>query len=338
MSAKTENRQWILASRPVGNAYREAFELISKPVPQPGDRQVLVDNKVLSMDGGTRMYMTDREDSYQPGTPLGSPLVGTVLGVIAQSNHPDFAPGDRVRCYGQWADFSLVSPDSEYCTKLDDHHDDIKQYVGIFGANGWTAYVGVLETGAAKPGETFLVSAAAGCTGLLAGQVAKINGCRVIGIAGSKAKCDILTSEYGFDAAINYKEENVEAALRRLCPEGVDVYFDNVGGEILDAALANMALYGRVAICGLITNYIAQGPVPGPYHFDLVLMKRLRIEGFFSPDFYARGIEISPILAKWHDQGQLNLPFEVSQGLEATPDAFTKLFTGGNIGKVVVEL
>lgn len=334
----TQNRHWVLARRPVGNGYAEAFALRSEPVPQPGEGQILVENKVLSMDSGTRMYMTDREDSYQPGTPLGEKLIGTVLGEVAASRHPGFAVGDRVRCYGQWADYSLVSPDAEYCVRLDDAHADLKQYVGIFGANGWTAWVGVIETGKAKRGESFVVSAAAGCTGIMAGQIAKLTGCRVIGIAGGAAKCSLLTSEYGFDAAIDYKAGNVEAELARLCPDGIDLYFDNVGGEILDAALANMALFGRVAVCGLITNYIAQGAVPGPYRFDQVLMKRLRIEGFFSPDFYARESEINPILSRWQEAGQLKLPFDVSRGLEATPAAFTKLFTGANIGKVVVEL
>jgi hypothetical protein len=148
----------------------------------------------------------------------------------------------------------------------------------------------------------------------------------------------MLVSDFGFDAAIDYKSENVEQALARFCPEGIDLYFDNVGGEILDAALSNMALFGRVAVCGLITNYIAQGPVPGPYRFDQVLMKRLRIEGFFSPDFYAREHEINPILEKWRCEGLLRLPYEVSHGLEATPEAYSKLFSGANIGKVVVEL
>jgi NADPH-dependent curcumin reductase CurA len=264
--------------------------------------------------------------------------MGTVLGVVAKSRHPGFAAGDRVRCYGQWSDYSIVSPNAEYCAKLDGTQADLKQYVGILGANGWTAYVGVIETGAAKAGETFVVSAAAGCTGIMAGQIAKLTGCRVIGIAGSQTKCDLLKADYGFDAAINYKTDNVEQALGQLCPDGIDLYFDNVGGEILDAALGNMALFGRVAVCGLITNYIAQGPVPGPYRFDQVLMKRLRIEGFFSPDFYAREHELNPILSKWQAQGSLKLPFEVSQGLEATPEAYSKLFTGANIGKVVVEL
>ncbi len=334
----TENRHWTLAKRPVGNGYAEAFALATETLPALGEGQILVANKVLSMDSGTRMYMTDREDSYQPGTPLGAKLIGTVLGVVTESRHPGYKAGDRVRCYGQWADYSVVEPDTTYCTKLDDAHADLKEYVGIYGANGWTAWVGVVETGAVKAGETFVVSAAAGGTGLIAGQIAKALGCRVIGIAGGTAKCDLLTREYGFDGAIDYKAANVEAELARLCLEGIDVYFDNVGGEILDAALANMALFGRVAVCGLITNYIAQGPVPGPYRFDQVLMKRLRIEGFFSPDFYVREPAFNPELARLAAAGKLRLPFEVSTGLEATPEAFTKLFTGANIGKVVVEL
>ncbi|MFM9937115.1 MAG: NADP-dependent oxidoreductase [Novosphingobium sp.] len=334
----TQNRHWILAKRPIGNGYADAFALCKEPVPVAGEGQIVIANKVLSMDSGTRMYMTDREDSYQPGTPLGDKLIGTVLGVVTETRHPTYAVGDRVRCYGQWADYSLVDPATTYCTRLDDAHADLKEYVGIYGANGWTAYVGVVETGAAKAGETFVVSAAAGCTGIMAGQIAKALGCRVIGIAGGAAKCALLTSEYGFDAAIDYKAGDAADELAQLCPEGIDLYFDNVGGEILDAALGQMALYGRVAICGLLTNYTAQGPVPGPYRFDQVLMKRLRIEGFFSPDFYAREAEFNPVLARWHAAGQLKLPFEVSHGLEAIPEAFTKLFTGGNIGKVVVEL
>ncbi len=334
----TQNRHWILASRPIGNGYADAFALREEPVPVPAEDQIVIANKVLSMDSGTRMYMTDREDSYQPGTPLGEKLIGTVLGVVTETRHPGYAVGDRVRCYGQWADYSLVDPATTYCTKLDDAHADLKEYVGIYGANGWTAYVGVVETGAAKAGETFVVSAAAGCTGIMAGQIAKALGSRVIGIAGGAAKCGLLTSDYGFDAAIDYKAGDVAGELARLCPEGIDLYFDNVGGEILDAALGNMALFGRVAVCGLLTNYTAQGPVPGPYRFDQVLMKRLRIEGFFSPDFYAREAVFNPLLARWAAAGQLKLPFEVSHGLEATPEAFTKLFTGGNIGKVVVEL
>ncbi|MCG8442891.1 MAG: NADP-dependent oxidoreductase [Caulobacterales bacterium] len=332
------NRYWALARRPVGNAYAEAMELRSEPIPSAGEGELLVRNRVLSMDSGTRMYLTDRTDSFQDGVPLGAKMMGTVIGEVLESRHPDFTAGDRVRCYGNWSDYSVVDPRALYAAKLDGAQDDLKHYVGVFGANGWTAYVGVIETGDVRAGDTFVVSAAAGCTGIMAGQIAKIAGCRVIGIAGSHDKCALLKSDFGFDGAINYKSENVEAALARLAPEGVNVYFDNVGGEILDAALANMAVFGRVAVCGLITNYIADGRVPGPYRFDLVLMKRLRIEGFFSPDFYHREPEFNPILERWRAEGRLRLPFDVTTGLENTVTAYAKLFSGANIGKVVVEI
>lgn len=332
------NRRWVLARRPVGNDYVSAFEMDEATLPALAEGQVLVRNRVLSMDTGTRMWFTDREDSYSPPLPLGEHIIGTVLGEIVESRHSSYQVGVRVRCYGTWSDYSLVVPDAAYIARLDSGNADLKDYVGIVGANGWTAYIGVIETGAVRAGDTFVVSAAAGCTGLMAGQIAKIAGCRVIGIAGSDAKCRLIQTEFGFDGAINYKTDDVEAGLGDLCREGVNVYFDNVGGPILDAVLPNMALFGRVAVCGLITNYIASEPVPGPYRFDQVLMKRLKIEGFFSPDFYQREAELNPILRRWAQAGQLKLPFDRSKGLENTISAYTKLFTGENIGKVVVEL
>ena len=334
----TINRLWVLARRPIGNDYASAFELIEEPLPDLAEGQVMVRNRVLSMDTGTRMWLTDRADSYSPPLGLGERIIGTVLGEVVGSRHSEYRVGDRVRCYGSWSDFSVVSPGEAYIATIDDLNRDLKDYVGLIGANGWTAYIGVIETGEVRAGDTFVVSAAAGCTGLMAGQIAKIAGCRVIGIAGSDQKCALIQSEYGFDGAINYKTENVETALASLCPEGVNAYFDNVGGPILDAVLPNMALYGRVAVCGLITNYIATGPVPGPYRFDQVLMKRLKIEGFFSPDFYRREPDLNPIIRRWAGAGQLKLPFDVSTGLENTITAYTRLFTGENIGKVVVEL
>lgn len=332
------NRHWVLAQRPVGNAYGDAFDLKEGPIPRISGGQILVQNHVLSMDSGTRMWMTDREDSYQPGLPLGATLMGTNVGRVIESKHPDFKAGDAARYYGQWSDVSIVDPKDTYAAVIENPIDDLKQYVGVLGANGWTAYVGVVETARVEAGETFLVSAAAGCTGIMAGQVAKAKGARVVGIAGSDEKCQLLVSDYGFDAAVNYKKDGLEGAIGEACPKGIDVYFDNVGGDILDAALGHMALFGRVAVCGLLHNYSATGPVPGPYRFDQVLMKRLRIEGFFSPDFYHREPEFNPQLQAWMDSGALKLPFEVTKGLENTVEAYTKLFTGGNIGKVVVEL
>jgi NADPH-dependent curcumin reductase CurA len=203
--------------------------------------------------------------------------------------------------------------------------------------NGWTALAGVEEVGAAKAGETVLVSAASGCTGMLAAQVAKNLGCTVLGLAGSAEKCRFLEEEIGIDRAIDYKRDDVGAALAEL-DEGVDVYFDNVGGPLLDAVLPNMALYGRIAICGLLAEYEEDAPIPGPARFDQILMRRLRVEGFFSPDFAHRGPDYVARLRGWHEEGRLKLPFDVTQGLENAVKAYERLFSGANIGKVLVDL
>lgn len=334
----TKNRQWVLAQRPEGDAFNDALEFVDAPMPVPEDGELLVRNLIISMDAGTRMWMSPREDSFQPPTPVGAKVEGTVIGVVEQSRHAGYQNGDVVRIYGQWADYSIAKPITSVCAKVDGSEPDLRQYVGLFGANGWTGYVGVIETGQAKAGDTFVVSSAAGATGSIAGQIAKIAGCRTIGIVGSDDKCTHIKQDLGFDEAINYKSQDVETMLRELCPGGVDVYFDNVAGPILDAVLANMALFGRVALCGLITQYGAEEPVPGPYKFDLVLMKRLKIEGFFSPDFYHREAEFNPRLRAWRDQGRLKYKFDETVGLENCVDAYSKLFAGTNRGKVVVKV
>jgi NADPH-dependent curcumin reductase CurA len=334
----TLNRCWIMARRPQGDDFQSALEFREIPLAQLTDGDVLIRNVYLSMDAGTRMWMNAREDSYQPPTPVGAQVQGMALGVVEESRHPDYRPGDLVRAYGQWADFSVSRPDEIYVARVSWRLPDLRQYLAVFGPNGWTAYLGVMEYGRAKPGETFVVSSAAGATGALAGQVAKAHGCRVIGIAGTDEKCAWIQRDFGFDAAINYKTENVEAALRELCPRGVDVYFDNVAGPVLDAVLSNMALYGRVAECGLINNYDKDGPIPGPYKFDMILMKRLTVTGFFSPDFYHRGPHIDKLTRPWYDEGKLTMAFEVVPGVENTVEAYRRLFTGANRGKVIVEV
>jgi len=333
-----DNRSWVLAGRPAGNNYDECLRLDGKPIAPLQDGEYLLKSHVLSMDSGTRMYMTDREDSYQEGVPLGSAMVGTVIGEVVESKASEYAVGDIVRCYGEWADYSVVNPQMTYSAKIQNPVDDLKTYVGIYGANGWTAYVGVMDVAVPKAGETFVISAAAGCTGIMAGQLAKIAGCKVIGISGSDKKCALLENEFGFDATINYKSNDVSEELAKKAGDGVDIYFDNVGGPILDAVMPHMAIFGRIPICGLITSYVAEGRLPGPIHFDLVLMKRLRIEGFFSPDFYSREQEINPKLMEWEKNNNLRLPFDVTSGLENTVTAYSKLFSGENVGKVVVEL
>jgi NADPH-dependent curcumin reductase CurA len=335
----TENRCWNLIARPKGDNFHDALKFTSQTMPQLRDGDVLIRNGYLSLDAGTRMWMSPREDSYQPPTSSQDlPVAGMVLGTVVTSLHPDYRSGDLVRAYGQWADFSVTRPDDTYIARLSWRQDDLRQYLAVFGPNGWTAHVGVHEVGQVRPGETFVVSSAAGVTGGLAGQMAKIAGCRVIGIVGSDAKCAYIEREFGFDGAINYRTQDVHGAMKSLCPNGVHVYFDNVAGPVLDAVLPNMAIHGRVAVCGLMTQYGVDEAVPGPYKYDQVLMKRLRIEGFFSPDFYHREPDFNRLTAEAFRTGRLRVPFVVGDGLESTVDAYSQLFTGANIGKVIVQV
>ena len=220
---------------------------------------------------------------------------------------------------------------------MDESISDPRQHFGVVGLNGWTALLGVREVADTQPGDTVLVSAAAGATGLLACQIAKVMGAKVYGIAGGADKCAYLVNELGLDGAIDYKNSDVAAELEKI-DGGIDVYFDNVGGPILDAALPNMAMHGRIAICGLIASYSEGGKLPGPENFDQILMKRLRVEGFLCPDFFEKGDQLTAQLKTWLEDGKVTMPFDETQGLENMLVAYAKLFTGANIGKVIVKL
>ncbi len=333
-----DNNYWVMRSMPEGSNFSECFELEKENSIEIPKGSILTKNIYLSMDAGTRMIMTDREDSYLPPTPIGEKITGTVLSEVVESDNSNYLPGQKIRSWGQWADYSIIDPNTMFPSLVDDSEIDLINYVGILGANGWTAYVGVTETGRARKGDTFVVSAAAGCTGLLVGQIAKITGCKVIGIAGTQEKCNLICEDFGFDGAINYKKEDVSNRLKTLCPEGINVYCDHVGGPIAEAVYENMALFGTIAISGLLDYYSSSKRSPGPKNYDLILMKRLRVEGFFSPDFYHREKEFNPILKNWLDENKIKLPFQITKGLKNLPEAYLKLFEGGNIGKVVVEL
>ena len=330
------NRYWRLDRHPEGNDFAAAFSLVEGPLRSTADGEVLVENQYLSLDAGTRLWMTSRTDGYQPPLPLGEPIKGLVLGEVVASKHAGFKPGDLVRGFGEWGDRSLMRPELSGLVALDRGIADPRQHLGVLGLNALTAYVGVVEVGAARPGETVLVSAAAGATGMLAVQIARNMGCRVIGIAGGAEKCRFLVRELKVAEAIDYKAGNVERALAALAP--IHVYFDNVGGPLLDAVLPNLAHNGRVAVCGLVATYAADEPTAGPRRFDQVLMRRLTIKGFFAPDWLHRGDEINQLLRPWLHDGRITLHFDMSDGLESVPDAYRKLFTGANIGKVLVRL
>ena len=331
------NRFWQLNSRPVDDDVASALSLETEPMPDMAEGEVLVKTAWLSMDAGTRMWMTEREDSYQPPLELGTKMVGLVLGHVAQSRHPDFVEGDFVRGFGHWAEYATVQPELAGLVKVDEAIADIKQHFGVLGFNGWTALWGIQETAAVKAGDNVLVSAAAGSTGVLACQIAKILGANVYGLAGGPDKCRWLENELGITKAIDYKNDDVSAELAKVI-NGIDAYFDNVGGPLLDAVLPNMAMYGRIALCGLMAQYQGDGRGQGPVHFDQILMKRLRIEGFFSPDFMDQGERLTVQLAQWMDDGLIDTPFDVTDGIENVLVAYDKLFSGGNIGKVLVRI
>ena len=328
------HRLWRLIDHPIGVDFAAAIRLEEAACPEPVGGEVLVRNRWLSLDAGTRMWMTARTDGYQPPLPLGTVVPGQVLGEVVASRHPGFREGDLVRGFGQWADHSCIRPETSGLTVLDASVRDPRQHLGVLGMNGWTAYVGIAEVARAQPGEMVLVSAAAGSTGLLAIQIARNLGCRTAGIVGGAEKCRFLREEIGTSVAIDRRSGDLEVQLAGL--GGVDVYFDNVGGPLFDAILPTMNLYGRIALCGLIASYEDDGMTVR--RFDQILMRRLQVTGFFSPDFATRGEELTARLREWFDAGQLAMPFDETIGLENILSAYAKLFTGGNVGKVLVQL
>ena len=333
-----KNRFWRIDSRPVGTDFANALSLQESDLGAAPDGQITIRNSMISMDAGTRMWLTDRTDGYQPPLDLGNPMTGLVVGEIIDSAHPDFAVGEWVRTFGVWGDYSQVDPVMTGAVKLDMSVADKRAWFGPLGMNGWTALWGIEKTGAAKPGETAVISAAAGATGILAVQIAKLLGCKTVAIAGGAEKCAFLTGTIGADFALDYKAADFAETLDTAAQEtsGFDVYFDNVGGPILDQVLTRMNHYGRIAVCGLVSDY--HGERTAPREFDQVLMRRLRIEGFFSPDFMDKGPELTARLKNWLDAGALTMPYDITHGLENTLSAYEKLFTGGNTGKVIVEL
>jgi hypothetical protein len=265
-------------------------------------------------------------------------MVGLVLGTVCESRDPAYAVGALVRGFGQWADYPVVTPALTGLDVVDANVADPREHFGTLGMNAWTALIGVRDVARIQPGEWIAVSAAAGATGSMACQVARNLGARVVGIAGGPQKCRYLTEELEVDIAIDYKADDIAARLAAEVPGGLNAYFDNVGGPILDAVLPNMALYGRVAVCGLVAAYDNDAPLPGPARYDQVLMKRLRIEGFFLPDFFGQTERFLPPLRAWLEEGRLAMRLDETQGLENVLKAYARMLNGGAIGKVVVKV
>ena len=329
------HRQWRLRRRPVGDIGPDDLELVTVPKPVPGPGQFLVRTIYLSLDPTNRIWMSDRPQ-YMPPVAIGDVMRGGVVGVVEQSNHPGFAVGDYVRpVVGGWQEY--VVADAAQRLKVDDAVP-LLAHMSAMGMTGATAYFGLLDIGRPQPGETVVISAAAGAVGSIAGQIAKLKGCRAVGLAGSDDKCRWVTGELGFDACINYKTEDVGAALSRECPSGIDVDFENVGGPILDEVLARINLNARVVLCGLISTYNDDGPVPGPYQFSMILMRRALVKGFIVSDYAARFREFYADMGQWLAQGKIRWRTDVVDGIENAATAVNRLFTGANTGKLVVRV
>lgn len=330
-----QNRQLRLARIPVGLIAPADFALATEPVPEPGEGQALVRTTFISLDPTNRIW-ANGAPSYLPAVKIGDVMRSVGIGVVERSRAASLPEGTVVEGMLGWQAYTVARA-AELSPIVHYPGVPLERYPGVAPHIVLTAYCGLKEVGVAKAGETLVVSAAAGAVGSIAGQMGKLMGLRVVGIAGGAEKCAWLR-EIGFDAAIDYKSEDVPAALKANCPKGVDVYFDNVGGKILDAVLARMNLFGRVAVCGLIANYNATEPVPGPYNFGAILIKRLTVRGFIVMDFYSRKDVALAEIVPWVSEGRLQWKVDVVDGLESIPSAINRLFDGSNKGKLVVRV
>jgi len=328
------NRQLVLNSRPKGMLAPGDLQLKETAVPGLQDGQALARVKYLSIDPTMRIWMA--ADSYLPAVAIGEVMRSFGFAEIVESRHPDYRKGDRVTGFTGLQDYvavELASQAFQKVQKIPFVSDTV--FLGLLGINGLTAFFG-MEMAAPKKGETMVVSAAAGATGSIVGQIGNIRGCRVVGIAGTDDKCNWLSKDLGFDAAINYKHRDWKGKLAAAVPDGIDIDFENVGGEIMQTVLGLMNLHGRVVVCGLISGYNKQDP--GMMSLGTVILKRLRVEGFLLLDYVSRFMEAATQLGQWKMFGKIKDRETIVEGLEKTPDAINMLFTGANTGKLIVKI
>jgi len=330
------NRQWRLAARPVGAIKESDFAWHEEPVPPLRAGEALVRNLFLSLDPTCRVWIS-AGDSYLPPVGIGEVVRGITVGVVEESLNDALPVGTHVTGLLGWQEYAVTDGTGLRPTPQG-LPIPLSFYLGLFGHIGLTAYFALLAVGQPQPGETLVVSAAAGATGSLVGQIGKIKGCRVVGIAGGAEKCRWLREELGFDAAVDYKAGALTESLRQHCPHGVDVYFENVGGAILEAVLNVINVRARIVLCGLISQYNAAAPVPGPANFGSLLVNRARLEGFIVLDYLSRAQEAFADLGRWYAEGRIKYREEIVAGLEHAPAALNKLFTGAHKGKLVVKL
>lgn len=331
------NRRLVLAERPTGSVDESTIRLERLDVPEPGDGQALVHTRYLSIDPTIRTWMDD-VPGYLPPIAVGEVVRSAGIGEVVRSNSGRYKPGALVFGTPGWQDYVLADEGAASMQILPDGIDPTAA-LSVFGVTGMTAYFGLLEVGKLKEGDTVVVSGAAGATGSTVGQLARIKGARrVVGIAGSAEKCEWLVGELGFDAAVNYKTDNVAGRLREACPDGIDLFFDNVGGEILNICLGQIALRGRVVLCGAISAYNAREKTVGPRNYTNLISRRGRMEGFIILDYLDRFPEGQAEMAGYVADGRVTFATHVVDGLEQAPAALNLLFTGGNRGKVIVKV
>jgi hypothetical protein len=330
------NRQILLKRRPEGLVQRDDFESVDGARPEPADGEVLVRTDWLGIDATVRTWLSKAE-GYIPPVEIGEVVRCSGVGTVLESRSAKVPEGSLVATLTGWQEYAVVGDDPMLTTVLAEGSDPLAA-LSVFGAAGMTAYVGLTDIGDVAAGETVVVSAAAGGTGSIAVQIAKILGCRVIGIAGTDEKCAWLVDELGIDGAINHRTDDLAAKLKELCPRRVDVFFDNTGGPILDAVLSRLANNGRVVLCGAISSYNDAHKPPGPANYLNLISRRGRMQGFISWDYWGRWAEITEQLEKWMFDGKLVHREHVFDGLDAAPDALNAMFTGENLGKIVIRV
>jgi hypothetical protein len=334
LSANT-NRQFHLVRVPDGPLTADCFKLAVAPVPEPQDGEVLLKVRLMSVDAANRAWMQGA--TYRDALGAGTVMAARGVGEVVDSRHSDFTAGDLVFGDCGWQEYAALPGKS---LMKQPHVTPLSHLLSVFGISGLTAYFGLTEVGRAAPGDTVVISAAAGAVGTFAGQIAKVLGCRVVGIAGGDEKCRWLTDELGYDAAVNYKSGPIGDSVKAACPDGIDVYFDNVGGEILETALSQMRMHGRVACCGVVSTYdTASQPAHGPRGVPfLLVVKRLTMRGFIVSDFFGRRDEALAQLRSWIDAGRLKVIEDIVEGFENLPDALVGLLQGKNRGKRMARI
>ncbi len=333
------NRQWLLKERPVGLVGPEHFELVESPLPKVDLEagQVLVKTLMLGFDPAMRGWLMD-ERSYLPPVAIGAPMRASGVGQVVESSNPALPKGALVQGLLNWQEFSVADPAAPIPPRPLPAGVTPSLALGIFGSTSLTAYFGLLDVGQPRSGETVLVSGAAGATGSVVAQIARLKGCRVVGIAGGAEKCQWLLDSCKLDAVIDYKSEDLSARIGELCPHGVDVFFDNVGGNTLESAISHMADFGRIVMCGAIAGYNDATPAPGPNNLTILITRRIRMQGFIVIDYLNRAEEAYTALAEWVAAGEIAWRDDVQEGFENIPATLQRLYSGRNTGKQLLKL